>query len=366
MKFLIDVHHIGSRATGNETWARETALAMQELLATEQSEDELYFAVAHEAGRTVGPQNRIDQVSTGQVRRLARDLPRVARQRHVDALLVQYTAPMVKTSPVVAIHDLSFADPASAAWIPPGERLRMNATIRISARHAARILALSHSTAQDMIRYWNVNPDKIVIAPPAVAPSFEERVRKRRRELEPKSGGEFVVLMVGNVLPRKNHIVVTTAIKLLRDRGLPVELRIAGQVPSAGQETAQRLRNCAGDWLTITGYLSDDQLIDEYLSADCLCFPSLYEGFGIPVLEAMAVGIPTIVSDATALPEAAGDAGIIVPPNDADAWADALDLVLGDAEVADRLRTAGRQRVSLFSWGATASHALQALRYAGG
>ena len=172
------------------------------------------------------------------------------------------------------------------------------------------------------------------------------------------------VLTVGNVLPRKNLVVVAHAIRTLRRRGLDVALRIVGQVPPAGMVVQSRLQELGGDWLTISGYLDEPNLIAAYQAADAFCFPSLYEGFGIPVLEAMTAGVPTVVSNATALPEAAGTAGALADPHDSTEWADILERLLTDKALADRMRQAGKLHAERFHWDNTAALVLAALRTA--
>lgn len=362
MRFLVDVHHIGSRATGNETWARESTLALIRRSAAEP-DVELSLAASAPVGPIYGDSIKVDRVSGSSWRRLVLELPRVARANGTDALLVQYTAPMTTVPSVVAIHDLSFTHPVSGGWIPPRERARMNTTIRWSARRAACVVALSQHTAEDLCEQWGIPPEKVVIAYPAVAPAFLERLKAST----PHGGNppdEPRILIVGNVLPRKNHLVVARAVAMLRDRGIKATLRIAGQVPPAGSDVASRLRELGAGWLTITGYLDDEALVKEYLEADVMCYPSLYEGFGIPVLEGMAAGLPVIVSDATALPEAAGDAGLIVPARDPEAWADAIEAVTAHPGRAEDMRTRGFAHEKSFSWDITAGVLLDALRRA--
>jgi alpha-1,3-rhamnosyl/mannosyltransferase len=167
--------------------------------------------------------------------------------------------------------------------------------------------------------------------------------------------------MVGNVLPRKNLPVVARALRILRDRGEDVALRIVGTVHSTSQPEVARAHRLLGDGImTLTGYATPTELARELRSAHVLAFPSLFEGFGIPVLEAMAAGLPVVVSDRTSLPEVAGTAGLVVPAEDPDAWADALSSAML-ADVTSRLRAAGFGRESGFTWDRAALAVSQAL-----
>lgn len=362
VRFLIDAHHIGTRATGNETWAIEVATAAANAIEQSGNQEQLLFAVSNSGTGVLGGSHDAVPLSGGAVRRLLWDLPRAARHQRVDAVLVQYTAPLSRTPSVVAIHDLSFTDPRSRQWIPPRELVRMRATIRWSANRADRIVALSEYTAEDLQRQWNIDPARIVVAYPAVGANRATLLRKRPHLDRDPTDRPMTVLAVGNVLPRKNLLVLAAAVRMLRERGIDAVLRIAGQVPAAGSAVFNELGRIGGEWLTVSGYVSEAQLVAAYHEADVFCFPSLYEGFGLPVLEAMTAGVPTLVSDATALPEAAGDAGLLVDPHEPAAWADTLELVLTDHELADRMRVAGFVQAARFSWDDTAARVLGALR----
>lgn len=362
MRFLIDAHHIGARATGNETWAVEVARGLAHGLDSAGHDDEVLLAMTSVADRALAGPGSVVPLHTGSLRRLLWDLPRAARREHVDAILVQYTAPLSSVPTVVAIHDLSFTDPASSQWIPAGERARMRATIRWSADRAGRIVALSRYTAKDLQLRWSIEPERIVVAYPAVGSDRCIRLHERPSECSTTVGRPKTVLAVGNVLPRKNLVVLGMAVRTLRKRGLDVNLRLVGQVPRGGRPVREELERICGRWLTVSGYATEDELVRSYHQADAFCFPSLYEGFGLPVLEAMTAGVPTIVANATALPEAAGDAGAIVDPHDPTAWANTLERVLTDHREAEGMRFRGLSHAARFSWNTTAERVLGALR----
>jgi len=362
MKYLVDAHHVGGRATGNETWAIATTTAMQSRAKSDG--DELLLAASHGLPPEMVRSSRTEFVNASSFRRLAWELPRIARQHDVDAVLVQYTAPLTTKPTVVAIHDLSFTESASASWIPPRERTRMNATIRWSATRAAKVVALSEYTARDLATKWGVPQEKIVVVYPAVSPAFRQLLHNAEERKHGAEPDPWRVLIVGNVVPRKNHLLVVKAISRLRHKGLPISLRIAGQVPPSAMSLQNEILTIGNGWTDITGYLSDQDLVDEYRAASVLCYPSFYEGFGIPVLEAMQAGLPVLVSDATALPEAAGDAGQVLSAVDVDVWSDALERVLTDAELARSMRERGLAHVAKFEWSKAGSLLLDTLREA--
>lgn len=263
---------------------------------------------------------------------------------------MQYTAPLSRVPAVVAVHDLSFEDPRASEWLAPSVRLRYRVTIRASVRRSARLLALSESTRADLVRRYGVDPARVVVVPAAVDPDFA-RLLSAPREV---ATGPATILTVGNVLPRKNLVVVARAVRVLRDRGLDVRLRVIGRVPASGRDAASEMVALLREHVEFAGYLATDELAQAYRSAAALAFPSLYEGFGIPVVEAMTAGTPVVASDRTSLPEVVGGAGIVVPAEDVDAWAEALAAALDPGRAA-QLAAAGRARASTYTWRESAS-----------
>ena len=357
MPYLIDAHHVGLRQTGNETWIRNVA---RELPAMADP-GEFRFVSSSAGTATLKGLTGVTPltVSGSSVRRLALDLPRLAKRTGADAVLVQYTTPLTSTPCVVMIHDLSAFDPMSKQWLTRRFRMRVQASIRDSVRRAARLLAPSEFTRQQLVDICGADPARIDISVNAVDPdliaAIELMSRKTRRD------GRHVVLAVGNVLPRKNLGVLGHALAQLRMEGADVHLRVVGSVPTSGQATVHQLRSLLDDALTVTGYVALDGLAMEYANADLLAFPSLFEGFGIPVLEGLAAGLPVIVSDRGSLPEIVGAAGTVVPAQDPKAWAMAVAQATtrgtGDIE-------AGRKRAESFSWHEAATVAYDALRKA--
>jgi glycosyltransferase involved in cell wall biosynthesis len=340
---MLDLHHLGHRQTGNESWARSLAAALFELDGPD-SYDIAVTSAADPLDLARLPARHMVKVGSS-VRRLAWDLPRAMRKLDTSAVLVQYTAPLSRVPAVVAVHDLSFEDPRAAEWLPLRTRLRYRATIRASVRRAAHVLAISEYTRQDLIRLYGVAPERVTVVHAAVDPTLAALIASTPEQ----RCGRTTVLTVGNVLPRKNLVVLAKAVRLLRDQGADVVLRVVGSVPEAGEAHAREMRMELGDALQTTGYVTPAQLAVHYRSASVLAFPSLHEGFGIPVLEAMAACLPVLVADRTSLPEVVGDAGLVLPAEDAGAWADAIrDIVKGAAGVP--LVARGRQRQAGFTW----------------
>ena len=158
--------------------------------------------------------------------------------------------------------------------------------------------------------------------------------------------------------------MVARAILTLRAKGLPVVLRLVGPTPAAGRGSMARLTALLGDALEVSGTVTTQGLAEAYRSAHVLAFPSLFEGFGIPLLEAMAAGTPVVSSDATCLPEIGGDAALYAAPHATGAWVEALRLVLTDGSTAAGLTEAGTARLACFDWARSVARTSTALHEA--
>jgi glycosyltransferase involved in cell wall biosynthesis len=264
---------------------------------------------------------------------------------------------------VVTIHDMTLS--FLPQYHPWRRRLMVRPLIPLIARRAARIITVSEHARADIVRLLRVPPARVVVIPEAAAPIFQtaplaeqQRVRARYQLWGP------YVLYVGTLEPRKNLVRLIRAWHALWRRGaIPHQLVLVG---GRGWQDAEIYRTIAelncGDALRLAGYVPTEDLPALYSAADAFAFPSLAEGFGLPVIEAMACGAPVLISTARALQELAGDAALAVDPRDDRAIELALERLLTDAALCDQLRTRGLRRAAAFSWGEAARRTLAVYR----
>ncbi len=230
-----------------------------------------------------------------------------------------------------------------------------------------RIVSDSHATAQSLVDVLAIPSERIAVVHLGVDHQLFRPVTGALQRLEWDYGileepGVFRVLYVGSEAPRKNLGTLLQALALLRHRGIAARLIKAGG-PGHPRHRARFLAQAArlglDDWLTIVGEVPESDLSLLYSAADVFVLPSHIEGFGLPLLEAMACGVPVVCSDAGALPEVAGDAALLVPSDHAARLADAIAAVLEDASLRDRLVQKGLQRCQQFTWAKTAEQTLK-------
>lgn len=361
MHIGIDAHAIGAQQGGNETYIRNLIVALAELDQTHQYT--LYFSAAQAAevwrNRYANFAVRLLPPPTPLVRvplALALEL----RRRPVDVLHVQYTAPPFCPAPVVTtIHDLAFEHLPETFTRRGKAQLRL--TVRRTARQAAHILTVSEFSRQDILKTYGIPPDKVTVTHNGCEAQFTPHPTSEREAetIKQKFGiTRDYLLAVGSLQPRKNLVRLLRAYAQLREQqpGFQLQLVIVGRQLWLYQEILREIRqqNFAAD-VIVTGYADDEDLPALYRSAVALVYPSLFEGFGLPPLEAMACGTPVITSDSSSLPEVVGDAGILVNPYDEGELAQAMWRITNDAARRAQLRQAGLQQAQRFTWAAAAA-----------
>jgi glycosyltransferase involved in cell wall biosynthesis len=269
--------------------------------------------------------------------------------------------PLRKRTPaLLTVHDLSFL--RHPETFPQALRDYLERAVPRSVERADHILADSHATRRDLIALLDVPPDKVTTLHLGVSPRFSpeadagERVSLNERyPLGPKP----YVLAVGTVQPRKNIRRLIAALDVLAPTH-DVTLALAGQPAWLADPILEAAE--ARDDVRVLGFVDDADLPALYRQAAVFAFPSLYEGFGLPPLEAMACGTPVVASNASSIPEGVGDAGLLVDPLDVPALAAALDRALTDEALRDALRERGLSRAAEFTWERSARQWLALVR----
>lgn len=357
----LDAHVVGRRKTGNETYliglatglAARSDVALTAYLERDAVWPRSTNGFAVKRLRTAWPQLRIPV-----------ELPIRARLDGVDLLHVQYVAPPIAGVPVVtAVHDVSFEDEPDL--MPVQTRLRLQATVRLAVRSSAVVVTPSHFSRGRLLHHYHLDPARVVVTPNGVLPVDG----RQGPDPEPMRAalrlqGPFV-LQVGSLEPRKNVPRLIAAMAHARGQGVELTLALAGQRGSGSRDVdAAIARHHAEGWVRQLGYVSDATLDVLYAQATIVAYVSVYEGFGLPLLEAMARGTPVVAGDRAAIPEVAGDAALLVDPHDVPAIAEALATAASEPDVRDRLRIAGPIRAAAFGVEAMAEATMAAYRSA--
>jgi glycosyltransferase involved in cell wall biosynthesis len=299
------------------------------------------------------------------------DLPRLGWLARFDVLFApNFVPPPTRSTHVVlTVHDLAFRLMPETA---PQSTRRWLASLDRSLRRAAAVIAVSETTKRDLVQLYDLAEGRITVIPHGVdqevyRPQPQAEIDRVRRAFG--IDGPYL-LSLGGIEPRKNLPRLLEAFGSLRS---DVRLVVAGAGVEWNPEGSDLLRGAldalpedARRRVTLTGYVSEPDKVALLAGAELLAYPSLYEGFGLPVLEAMACGTPVVTSNGSALPEVAGDAAVLIDPTETGALRDALARVLVDTALRDRLRAAGRDRAGAFTWDASAARTVEVLHRAAG
>lgn len=294
-------------------------------------------------------------------------LPKLAQQYQCDLTHTQYTvSPFFKVPAVTTVHDISFL--IEPRWFPLKDRVLLRLTIPASCRRAKRVLTVSETSREDMIEMLHLSPEKVIATPNGLPEGFYPIEKKQAQEFIRREYGVEppFALAVGVLQPRKNWELALLAVYFARkEYDLSLRLVLTGKpgwARRALDEAKQELG--ANKWLVETGYVPDEHLAWLYNAAEVFLYPSFYEGFGLPPLEAMACGTPVIASNGGALPEVVGSGGVLLPPNEAGLWANAIRTILQNESYRESLRLKALEQAQRFSWRTTAERTLEAYRQA--
>ncbi len=375
MRVAIDGRTLTGRFTGDRTYWRGLLGSLPRL-----APDDTFLVYSREpipAGELPELPNLECRVVEARNERLwtLTALPEAARRDQADLIHVQYTIPPRRLCPcpvVTTVHDISFR--LYPRWFPLKHRLLMNLTVPPSMRQADQVITDSESSRADILRVYNLPEQHVVAIPLGLPQGFGT-------EIEPEAARKFVaekygltepfLLAVGVQQPRKNLRMLARAFgSAIVKYELQHRLAFVGKV---GWETDKNAlcdeaeatgADLAVLGLRFPGYVEDADLPMLYRACAALVHPALYEGFGFPPLEAMACGTPVVVSDRPALPELVGEAALIVPATDTEAWAKALFRIVDDKALRRELTERGPARAARYTWENTARRTLEVYRAA--
>lgn len=340
MRVAVDAHAVAQPTAGDAGNARWIESLIHSLRVTALPGDEVYAMVTHPgAEQRIDPSVPLMKVTGSNIPRLLMQAPRAMQRAQVDVGVFNYVVPFRGRTPAaVVVHDAAFV--TNPEWFSTRDNLVLGRLVPAAVRRATVVIAVSHAEGGQIADALDIDPARIHVVRTYPAPVFSP---------DPDGGAATrvadtwnltrYVLAVGDIHPRKNIAALAQAIALLGDPDL--ELALVGRPAHGGEDI---LKGARARWL---GRVSDEELADLYRAASAVALPSLYEGFGLPILEAMACGAPTVASNRGAMPEVAGDGALLADPTPA-ALADAIRAALEPA-TAERLRAAGPAQAATFT-----------------
>jgi glycosyltransferase involved in cell wall biosynthesis len=330
---VIDADVLGRQRTGDETYVENL---LRRLPAVGGAEFH-FAAITRRPELVPDGVEPVELQARFQELRMAWGVPWLLRRRRPALAHFQHALPLACPCPaVVTVHDLSFEHDANA--MGRRDRRIFKLVVPRAARGARRVIAVSERTKRDLIGAYGIPPERIAVIPHGVDPAFGPGA----------NGAREYLLYVGAIQARKNPLAAAEAAATV---GLPLVVAGPEREPALARELERR-------GVDLRGYVVKDELARLYRGAACLVLPSRYEGFGLPVLEAMACGTPVVANPDPALREVAGDAAVYAEPG---GLVEAIRRALADR---DRLVAAGLERASLFSWDETARRTLAVYREA--
>ena len=339
---VLDADVLGRHRTGDESYVEALLRELPPL-----ADRERIAAVTRRPDLVPDGVEPVELPAQSQVLRMAWRLPRLlSRLRPELAHFLYAIPPGYRGRAVVTVHDLSFEHMPDVMSLQ--DRFLFKTQVPRSVRRAARVLTGSEQTKRDLIERYEIPDDRVVVTPYGVDPAFTPEGAARE--------GRYV-LVVGAIQRRKDPVAAIEALARLNG---DLRLILVGPEKKEGDRVRAAVSRLGLDErVELAGHVSREELAVLYRGAACLVFPSRYEGFGLPVLEAMASGTPVVATRAGAVPEVAGDAAILVEPGDPAALAHGIEQALSESE---RLSEAGLARAKQFSWAKTARQTLDVYR----
>jgi glycosyltransferase involved in cell wall biosynthesis len=358
MRFSVDAHAIGQHLTGNETYIRNLLNCFEVL---DREAEFVTYISRPEAVADVPERFPKRRVSVNPFVRLGYDLPRRVAEDRPSLLHVQYTAPVACSAPiVVSVHDVSYLE--HPEYFTRFRAMQLRLTVRRTVRFASRVLTPSEFSKQRILDAYQLSDDKVVVLPNGVSSVFHPVARETaQRSMRLSMRSAPFILTVGDLQPRKNHLGLIHAFEeLIRAHPqLPHHLVVVGKETwHAPAVRAAARKSQVADRIHFTGFVEDEELRRFYGACDLFVYPSFYEGFGLPIVEAMACGRAVACSNTSAMPEVADSAALLFDPCSRRDVVFAMRDLLLNPELRQRMERLGVQRATTFSWTRSAAKTL--------
>jgi glycosyltransferase involved in cell wall biosynthesis len=360
MRFSVDAHAVGQHLTGNETYIRNL---LNSFAMLDREADFIAYVSRSDAFDQLPQRFHKKRVAVNPFLRLGLDLPQRLWQDRPSLLHVQYTGPLYCPVPlVVSVHDVSFLE--YPEYFTRFRSLQLRCTVQRTVRAAACVLTPSEFSKRSILNAYRLDEARVVALPNGVSSAFRPIARQAAQRHVRSSFGlpAPFILTVSDLQPRKNHLGLIRAFeRLVRDHPeLPHHLVLVGKetwYASVIRSAAKKSE--ASDRIHFTGFVSDEELLQLYGASDLFVYPSFYEGFGLPIVEAMACGRAVACSNRSAMPEVADSAALLFDPYSEGELVRAMRDLLLNSELRSRMERLGMQRAAMFSWEKTASQTLE-------
>ncbi|MCE7980658.1 MAG: glycosyltransferase family 1 protein [Caldilinea sp. CFX5] len=363
MKIIIDAHMLGQQEGGNETYIAGLLQGFEEILPQPATAITALYNPRYTGTRlSRSGLSPLVLTSNNDFRRLFMEIPSICKKWPADLLHATYNvSPFLPCPCVITVHDVIFR--LYPEYFSPRVRLLLSTLLPLSMIRAKVIITDSEASKRDIIHFYPFVRNKIIIIPAAAGPIVNVEPNWQVAQ-QYRQKGEFI-LAVGTVQPRKNITRLVQAYISLRQRQLiDSKLIIVGRAQWQGSEIQKiALNSPYHQDIIFTGYLEDASVSALYRHCSVFVYPSLYEGFGLPVLEAMACGAPVITSNRSSLPEVAGEAATLVDPYSVEQLSAAIEAILGNPARREEMRQQGLRQAAQFKWSRAAAAALEVYKW---
>ncbi len=356
----IDAHSIGLKQGGNETYIKELLKAISEI---EHSDFKFLIFLSRNIlipSFLLKKNFKICRVSKNSFLRFMFELPFKTHINKLDLIHTQYHLPFMISCPgIITVHDISFL--RFPEFFPKHLFLKFKIFFPYSIKKSVKIITCSEFSKKEIINFYKVEPEKIVVIYYGVSENFKP-IEIKENILKKYGIKKPFILTVSNLQPRKNlNRLIKAYLYLLKNKeNFSYSLVIVGRKLWLYKEIFEEAKRLGfKDRIVFTDYIPEEDLIYLYNLAEVFVYPSLYEGFGLPVLEAMACGCPVITSNLSSLPEICEKAAILVNPYDIEEIANAIKEVISNANLRNFLKKEGLKQSKKFTWKKTAEETLK-------